>query len=535
MRTMWTFVVSATVIAVLPSPAAGQVTFTRDIAPILQRSCQKCHRPDSVAPMSLLTYENVRPYARTMKFRTALRDKPGVMPPWFIEKNIGIQHFKNDPSLSEDEIAMIAEWADSGAPRGDPADMPPPLEWADANIWEIGEPDLIVSSPPFEIAALAPDWFGNIGSSPMGLTEDRYIAAYQIKEVNDSREQPSLVDTAAKTTAGSFIVHHATVNTVGPDESPTVGPDESPTVGPDESPTVGPDESPTVGPDESPTVGPDESPTVGPDESPTVGPDESPTVGPDESPNFGGCCNVHEVGRNAEFFDPDAGKLVEAGSQLVFTNSHIHAIGKDTKGRLDVGFKFHPRGYEPTVQSRNLFIGTSPELIDIPGMDSDVRHEAIYTLQENMKLTVFEPHMHAPGVRMCVEAIYGEEVQTLNCAGYEHSWVLAYTYADDAQPLLPKGTILRTVGYMNNSPSNRNVPDPRNWLGAGHRSIDMMNIALWQAISLTDEQFEEALLERRQKLQVSEGGTVIGCPLCGPDQGLPAQTGANQPPPVGGQ
>ena len=502
MTTMWKcvvspavrgwFVVSAAVMAMsamVPSPAAGadEVTFTRDIAPILQRSCQKCHRPDSVAPMSLLTYEDVRPYARTMKFRTALRDKPGVMPPWFIEKNIGIQHFKNDPSLSEDEIAMIAEWADSGAPRGDPADMPPPLEWADANIWEIGEPDLIVSSPPFEIAALAPDWFGNLGSSPMGLTEDRYIAAYQIKEVNDSREQPSLVDTAAKTTAGSFIVHHATVNTVGPDESPTVGPDES------------------------------------------------PTVGPDESPNFGGCCNVHEVGRNAEFFDPDAGKLVEAGSQLVFTNSHIHAIGKDTKGRLDVGFKFHPRGYEPTVQSRNLFIGTSPELIDIPGMDPDVRHEAIYTLQENMKLTVFEPHMHAPGVRMCVEAIYGEEVQTLNCAGYEHSWVLAYTYADDAQPLLPKGTILRTVGYMNNSPSNRNVPDPRNWLGAGHRSIDMMNIALWQAISLTDEQFEEALAERRQKLQVSEGGTVIGCPLCGPDQGLPAQTGANQLSPAGGQ
>ena len=467
-------VVPATALA--QSALADQVTFTKDIAPILQRSCQKCHRPDSVAPMSLLTYDDVRPYARTMKFRTALRDKPGVMPPWFIEKNIGIQHFKNDPSLSEDEIAMIGEWADSGAPRGDPADMPPPLEWADANIWEIGEPDLIVSSPPFEIAALAPDWFGNIGSSPMGLTEDRYIAAYQIKEVNDSREQPSLVDTAAKITAGSFVMHHATVNTVGPDE-----------------------------------------------------------VGPDEIPNFGGCCNVHEVGRNAEFFDPDAGKLVEAGSQLVFTNSHLHANGKDTKGRLDVAFKFHPRGYEPTVQSRNLFIGTSPELIDIPGMDPDVRHEGIYTLQENMKLTVFEPHMHAAGVRMCGEAIYGEEVQTLNCAGYEHSWVLAYTYADDAQPLLPKGTILRTVGYVNNSPSNRNVPDPRNWLGAGHRSIDMMNILLWQGVSLTDEQFEEALLERRQKLQVSEGGTVIGCPLCGPDQGLPAQTGANQPPPVGGQ
>ena len=101
------------------APAVPEVTFTKDIAPILQRSCQNCHRPGQVAPMSLLTYEESRPWARSMKQRTALRDKAGVMPPWYIEKNIGIQHYKNDPSLSDEEIAKIAKWADSGAPRGD--------------------------------------------------------------------------------------------------------------------------------------------------------------------------------------------------------------------------------------------------------------------------------------------------------------------------------------------------------------------------------------------------------------------------------
>src|SRR3989442_16042006 len=90
----------------------GDVTFTRDIAPILQRSCQQCHRPDSVAPMSLITYEEVRPYARAMKQRTALRSKPGVMPPWYIEKNVGIQQFKDDVSLSDEQIETIAAWAD---------------------------------------------------------------------------------------------------------------------------------------------------------------------------------------------------------------------------------------------------------------------------------------------------------------------------------------------------------------------------------------------------------------------------------------
>src|SRR6185503_2929000 len=107
--------------------APAQVTFTKDVAPILQRSCQSCHRPGSVAPMSLITYEEVRPWAKAIKHRTGLGGKPDVMPPWYIDKTIGIQQYKNDMSLSEDEIATIARWVDGGAPQGNPADMPPPL------------------------------------------------------------------------------------------------------------------------------------------------------------------------------------------------------------------------------------------------------------------------------------------------------------------------------------------------------------------------------------------------------------------------
>ena len=98
-----------------------EVTFTKDIAPILQRSCQTCHRPDSVAPMSLLTYQQVRPWARAMKMRTSMGPRAGVMPPWYVEENIGIQHYKNNPSLSDEEIANIAAWADTGAPEGNSA------------------------------------------------------------------------------------------------------------------------------------------------------------------------------------------------------------------------------------------------------------------------------------------------------------------------------------------------------------------------------------------------------------------------------
>src|SRR5207245_5750749 len=120
-RTYFALLLTATVatsvatMAQAPAAPAGDVTFAKDIAPILQRSCQECHHADGVAPMALVTYEDVRPWAKAIKTRTALRSQRGAMPPFFVEKNIGIQKFKHDPSLSDDEIARIAKWADSGA------------------------------------------------------------------------------------------------------------------------------------------------------------------------------------------------------------------------------------------------------------------------------------------------------------------------------------------------------------------------------------------------------------------------------------
>src|SRR5262245_57966018 len=114
------------------APAAGQ-TFTKDVAPILQRSCQHCHRPGAIAPMSLLTYEDARPWARSIKARVTARE----MPPWHIDRHVGITKFKDDPSLSDAEIATIAKWVDAGAPRGNPADMPPPRQFSELDQWYI--------------------------------------------------------------------------------------------------------------------------------------------------------------------------------------------------------------------------------------------------------------------------------------------------------------------------------------------------------------------------------------------------------------
>src|SRR5580765_1098326 len=140
----------------LASSAAAQATFTKDIAPILQRSCQNCHRSDGVAPMSLVTYEEVRPYARAIKQRTSIGPHRGVMPQWYIEKNVGIQQYKNDPSLSDAEIAAIGRWADAGAPQGNPADLPPARKFDDLNTWLIGPPDLIVKTQELVVKGMPP-------------------------------------------------------------------------------------------------------------------------------------------------------------------------------------------------------------------------------------------------------------------------------------------------------------------------------------------------------------------------------------------
>ena len=131
-------------------PANATPTFSKDVAPIVQRSCQSCHRPGQMGPMSLLTYEEVRPYARAIKAKVSSRE----MPPWGVDRYLGIQEFKNDISLSDSEIATIERWVDTGAPMGDPAHLPAARDFDNDYEWTLPEaPDLIVTSPPYTTEA----------------------------------------------------------------------------------------------------------------------------------------------------------------------------------------------------------------------------------------------------------------------------------------------------------------------------------------------------------------------------------------------
>ena len=432
------------------SHALGQqdeITFHKDIEQILQRSCQNCHRTGGAGPMPLITYEQVAPFAGLIEYKTGLRDRAGAMPPWYMEKNIGIQDYKDDPSLSDEELAAISAWARSGTPKGDVADAPQALTFDDSTKWKAGEPDLIVVMNDVTKLAGTPDWWGEIDYMPIGLEEDRYVKSVEVVEVND-------VDTsaAAGTVGGRYIFHHMIWGTAQLDEN-------------------------------------------------------------GERQGFSIPWPVHEVGRNADIFDEDAGRLLKAGTAIVSDSVHLHSNGRDTTGHMEVGFRFHPKGYEPKYKPSFIGLGNGVD-ISITGNQKDQELHAYTVLQEHTKVVTFEPHLHAPGERMCLEAIWGYTIETLSCVGYDHNWVRGYPYAENAAPILPKGTILHIVGYMNNTESNPNVPDSRNWQGSGNRSVTNMFIDLGIRVELTDEQFIEEMEERRQVLNLGPNDHVIGCPLC---------------------
>ncbi len=411
-------------LAAAPATAAGQtagdeVTFTRDVAPIFQRACQTCHRPGAIAPMSLITYEDSRPWARSIRDRVVTRR----MPPWFIDKTVGVQEFKDDRSLSNEEITTIAAWVDGGARRGDPADMPPPLTLpATLSRWtledEMGrEPDLVVPIPePFFMPADSPNWWIEMVADP-GVDEDRWIKAYETK--------PSV--------EGYPVVHHAVTYLTHPEDA-------------------------------------------------------------NDSPEL---LSEYALGKTGDIHPDGTARLFRAGSQLRWSLHYsANPNGEDTYDRTAIAFWFYPRGYEPGQQVKWRSVAGLHDL-DFPPGENNIRHDGYYFLKSNIKLTVYQPHLHNLGKRQCLEAVYQDgRVQPLSCADWDFGWHIAYNYADHAAPLLPKGTMLHVTSWHDNSEANRWAADPRNWVGWGNRSTDDMALAHMNWYELTDEEYEAELEQR---------------------------------------
>jgi hypothetical protein len=408
-------------------------TFTKDVAPILQAKCQSCHRPGYIAPMSLVTYEEARPWARSIKSRVVERQ----MPPWHIDRTVGIQHFKNDRSLTDEEITTIVRWVDAGAPRGNPNDLPPPREFANDDIWgfarEFGPPDLIIKSPPYTTPAVAQDvWYKPIVDT--GLTEPRWVRAIEIR--------PSTV-------AGRKVTHHALARLQQDERSAST--------------------------------------------AAGIEPDDL-GVGP-------GLFMEWAVGKQGEIMRPDTGKLMLPGSKIVF-DIHYHAIGEEITDSVELGIYFYPKGQEPKFrQVLGLFgsIAGGNRNIDIPPHSTFVSQN-FHVMRQAGRVENFQPHMHLRGRAMSMEAILpnGRAEMLSHVHDFNFNWHVNYVYADEAAPLLPKGTILRITSWYDNTAANRNNPDPDQWVGYGDRTVDEMGHAWVNITYMSDEDFQAELAKRKK-------------------------------------
>ncbi len=436
-RFRWGAWVGALGLALVAGPAAaqtqpaGQVTFTKDVAPIFQKACESCHRKDSIGPMSLVTYEEARPWARSIKARVAARQ----MPPWHIDKNVGIQHFQNDRSLTDAQIATIVKWVDTGAPKGDMKDMPAPVKWPNEETWNFtslfGEPDLIIKSPAYKMPAQAQDaWYKPV--VPTGLTEPRYVRAIEMR--------PGTVQ-------GRKITHHALAR-LQQKEGEAPG-------------------------------------------------SSAPRADDDPGP---GLFMEWAVGKQGEIMRENSGKLMLPGSSIVW-DIHYHAVGEEITDTVEMAVYFYPKGQEPKYrQTLSLYSGIAGgnRNLDIPPNTVAVTQN-FHVMRKAGRVENFQPHMHLRGKAMSMEAILptGQTQMLSMVSEYNFNWHTNYVYADDAAPLLPKGTILRITSWHDNTKDNPNNPDPNQWVGWGDRTVDEMAHA-WVNITYMDDEDYKAEVEKRK-------------------------------------
>ena len=407
--------------------ADEQPTFTKDIAPIFREKCEACHRAGYIAPMSLQTYAEVRPWARSIKQRVETRQ----MPPWHIDKAVGIQAFKNDRSLTDAEIDTVVRWVDSGAPQGNLADMPPPAVFADDDVWNYadvfgGPPDLIIHSTPYTMPALAQDhwWKPEV---PTGLTEDRWIRGIEIR--------PSTVP-------GRRITHHALARLQQEEADAALG--------------------------------------------------AASDIG-------AGLLMEWAVGKQGEIMRPNSGKLIKADSSIVW-DIHYHAVGEQITDTVELGLYLYPVAEVPkhrqVLSAFTTFEGGSEALSILPNQVTVT--EAFHVMKQNGRIENFQPHLHLRGRGMQMEAILpdgGRQVLSL-VSKFDFNWHNNYVYADDAAPLLPKGTVLAFKAWYDNTAGLRGTPDPNQWVGWGDRTVDEMGHAWVNVTYLDDADFEEAVAER---------------------------------------
>ena len=438
-------------VAAIPVLAAD-LTYNKDVLPILQKHCQSCHRPGQVAPMSFLTYEGTRPWAKAMKVAVVTKK----MPPWFADSQFS--HFSNDRSLPAGDVETIARWADAGAPAGNPKDAPPAVEWPKDG-WEI-QPDFVVQGPATAVPAHPKnnviEW--SYITVPSGVTKDTWITSMQIHPSEPSVThhicvyfKPHTADVQYNTPvwydrprddSGAALESAAGINGKGIPESITAG-----------------------------------------------------------SNGIEGCYVPGQLSQDYRVHG--AAKLLKAGTDIVF-QVHYTPNGKDVTDRPRIGFTVAKSEPQRVYVSFGISSPSDPKSFAIPPNDPNWASppaEAQFT--EDVELVWMFPHMHVRGKEMTYKLVYpdGKTETILSVPRYDFNWQLGYDLAQSIK--VPKGTRLVVTAHFDNSVNNKFNPDPNKTVYYGDMTWEEMMFPFFSVV--VDRGTEQKRLIRIVRGRVSNG------------------------------
>jgi hypothetical protein len=419
------------------------VTFNKDVAPILFKNCAECHRPGEAAPMSLLSYKETRPWARSIREKVISRE----MPPWHADSPYG--HFKNDRRLTQKEIDTISAWVDGGAAEGAPSDLPPAPKFVEG--WSIGEPDLVLQmKEEYALEASGPDEYQYFTIST-GFTEDKFV---QMAEARPGNRR---------------IVHHILATILPP---PQVAQPRKELTGEEIKNALAGRDPILYSEGFLRRLRPDVSVYDDGCQLPSGG-GGNQLDGSGEF-RFGMFLGGFLPGMKPLIWEPGTVKRIPAGSKILLQVHYSKTAGRVEKDRSMIGLVFAkqpPRKELFTKLIQNVYFRIPP------GAERH-RVTACWTAPQDIHLVTAVPHMHKRGRAMKINVFYpnGRSEELLSVPRYDFSWQANYTFNQPAA--IPKGTRIVVTGYFDNSAQNKNNPDPAQAVRFGEPTYDEMMFGL---------------------------------------------------------
>lgn len=415
-----------------PGTSAKNVTFNKDIAPIFYKSCAECHRPGEAAPFSVLSYKDVRPWARSIKEKVVSRQ----MPPWHADPHVG--QWANDPRLSQAQVDTISAWVDAGAIEGNPKDLPAAPKFVEG--WGIGNPDVIIQMPEeYSVEASGPDEYQYF-DAPTNFKEDKYV---QMAEARPGNRK---------------VVHHIIAFVVPPGQP---------------SLNMVPKEQRSAALEGSLKNTPfyRDGFLIRMKKDQPVYNDGSEV--PANLKGFNAVddfLTAYAPGSDYGEWKPGTAKRIPAGATIRFQVHYSKVAGSVQKDRSMIGLVFAKQPPEKLMRTRavaNVFF-------EIPA--NTERHKVTAAWKPSLDITLYSlmPHMHYRGVAMEYKVFYpdGRSEVLLNVPAYSFNWQMAYRPQSPIH--IPAGSRIQVTGYFDNSAKNKFNPDPAQAVRQGEPTYDEM-------------------------------------------------------------